>query len=185
MKAITLTQPWASLVAFGAKKIETRSWHTSYRGELAIHAAKGWTAKDRALVEQEPFKGALRSLTVETMPLGEVVAVAEMRQCFIMTDGPTEPLLLDLSIATVPEPERTFGGYERGRYAWMLDGARELPRSVRSRGKLGIYDLDRDVAEAVRCQLEDFEERAAIFEHDAGLKRAEAERLAFLYMKGA
>ena len=39
MKALTLHQPWASLIAIGAKKIETRSWATSYRGPLAIHAA--------------------------------------------------------------------------------------------------------------------------------------------------
>lgn len=42
MRAITLTQPWSSLVARGQKKIETRSWQTSYRGPLAIHAAKGF-----------------------------------------------------------------------------------------------------------------------------------------------
>lgn len=47
MKAITLTQPWASLVACGAKKIETRSWRTHHRGWIAIHAAKGWTGEDR------------------------------------------------------------------------------------------------------------------------------------------
>lgn len=42
MKAISLWQPWASLVAVGAKKIETRSWATKYRGSLAIHATKKW-----------------------------------------------------------------------------------------------------------------------------------------------
>ena len=41
MKVLTLTQPWATLVAIGAKHIETRSWATSYRGPLAIHAGKG------------------------------------------------------------------------------------------------------------------------------------------------
>ena len=40
MKALTLWQPWASLIAVGAKTIETRSWSTKYRGPLAIHAAK-------------------------------------------------------------------------------------------------------------------------------------------------
>lgn len=40
MKAITLWQPWASLIACGAKTIETRSWGTPYRGPLAIHASK-------------------------------------------------------------------------------------------------------------------------------------------------
>ncbi len=47
MKALTLTQPWASLVAVGAKRIETRSWETNYRGTIAIHAAKGWKPIDR------------------------------------------------------------------------------------------------------------------------------------------
>lgn len=39
MKALTLWQPWASLVALGEKKIETRTWSTTYRGTLAIHAS--------------------------------------------------------------------------------------------------------------------------------------------------
>lgn len=39
-KAISLWQPWASLIAYGVKTIETRSWSTSYRGPIAIHAAK-------------------------------------------------------------------------------------------------------------------------------------------------
>ena len=40
MKALTLYQPYASLIAVGAKTIETRSWGTSYRGGLLIHAGK-------------------------------------------------------------------------------------------------------------------------------------------------
>lgn len=38
--ALSLWQPWASLVALGAKTIETRSWSTKYRGPLLIHAAR-------------------------------------------------------------------------------------------------------------------------------------------------
>lgn len=40
MKALTVRQPWASLVALGVKTVETRSWQTKYRGPLAIHAGK-------------------------------------------------------------------------------------------------------------------------------------------------
>ncbi len=52
MKALTLWQPWASLVALGVKTIETRSWSTKYRGPLAIHAgakkpARIWTQYER------------------------------------------------------------------------------------------------------------------------------------------
>ena len=40
MRAISLWQPWASVVALGSKRIETRHWSTGHRGPLAIHAAK-------------------------------------------------------------------------------------------------------------------------------------------------
>ena len=39
-RAISLTQPFASLMAIGAKKVETRAWRTHFRGWVAIHAAK-------------------------------------------------------------------------------------------------------------------------------------------------
>lgn len=42
MKAITVRQPWASLIAAGVKTIETRSWSTKYRGPLAVHAGARW-----------------------------------------------------------------------------------------------------------------------------------------------
>ena len=38
MKAFTLYQPYASLIACGAKRFETRGWYTHYRGKIAIHA---------------------------------------------------------------------------------------------------------------------------------------------------
>lgn len=40
MRALSLWQPWASLIALGVKTIETRGWSTKYRGPLLIHAAK-------------------------------------------------------------------------------------------------------------------------------------------------
>ena len=40
MKAFTLTQPWASLIALLLKTFETRSWKTKYRGPLLIHASR-------------------------------------------------------------------------------------------------------------------------------------------------
>jgi hypothetical protein len=38
--AITIRQPWASLIMAGVKEIENRSWPTQYRGPLIIHAGK-------------------------------------------------------------------------------------------------------------------------------------------------
>ena len=47
MEAITLSEPWVSLVAIGVKGVEMRSWQTSCRGPLAIHS--GRTAISRSL----------------------------------------------------------------------------------------------------------------------------------------
>ncbi|MBV9748334.1 MAG: ASCH domain-containing protein, partial [Acetobacteraceae bacterium] len=38
IKALTLWQPWASLLVWGDKRLETRSWRTQERGLVLIHA---------------------------------------------------------------------------------------------------------------------------------------------------
>ena len=40
MKALSVKQPWASMIATGAKTIETRVWQTDYRGDLLIVSTK-------------------------------------------------------------------------------------------------------------------------------------------------
>ena len=42
MKALSLKQPWATLIVSGIKPIENRKWKSSYRGPLLIHASKTW-----------------------------------------------------------------------------------------------------------------------------------------------
>lgn len=41
MKALSIKQPWASLVVAGHKTVECRTWKTSYRGPLLICSSKG------------------------------------------------------------------------------------------------------------------------------------------------
>lgn len=40
MKALSLQQPWANMIASGKKTIETRKWKTKYRGPLLIVSSK-------------------------------------------------------------------------------------------------------------------------------------------------
>jgi hypothetical protein len=42
MKCLSLTQPWAWAVCAALKDVENRKWHTHYRGEILIHASKGY-----------------------------------------------------------------------------------------------------------------------------------------------
>lgn len=60
MKALSLRQPWANMVAREKKTIETRTWSTKYRGTIAIHAAK--SKKGYGGLHPEPPYGAIVAL---------------------------------------------------------------------------------------------------------------------------
>jgi len=40
MKALSVRQPWANMIAAGDKTIETRTWATDYRGDLLIVSSR-------------------------------------------------------------------------------------------------------------------------------------------------
>lgn len=137
MKAITLTQPWATLVAIGAKRLETRSWRTSYRGPLAIHAAKGFGSREEfvAMCRQPLFARALVAAGFQTpasLPLGAVVAT-----CQLVNVHRTEEIRDSLG-----EQERAFGGYDDGRFAWELEEVRALPVPIAARGAQQLWEWD-------------------------------------------
>jgi activating signal cointegrator 1 len=148
-KVLTLTQPWATLVALGAKKIETRSWATSYRGPLAIHAAKGLgSGGEQGLMElcrTEPFRSVLLDagyLGTPVLPRGAIVAVCELIGC-VPTIG-TGPKGTDW-INDLSDQERAFGDYTPGRYALPLDNVRALPEPIPARGALGLWTWEGDI----------------------------------------
>jgi hypothetical protein len=43
LKALSIKQPWAWLILNAGKDIENRSWNTTIRGRILIHASKGMT----------------------------------------------------------------------------------------------------------------------------------------------
>jgi len=134
MKALTLTQPWATLVAIGAKKIETRSWNTSYRGPLAIHAAAGKYVDDYLLMKIEPFYSALRDAGIESrlqIPLGGVVAICNLVQVDSIKDGYEKHITYN---------ERSFGDYTAGRFAWILKNVVPLSEPFAAKGSLGLWE---------------------------------------------
>lgn len=145
MKALTLTQPWATLVAIGAKHIETRSWSTNYRGALAIHAAKGWKREDMEFALDYPCRGELIKAKVETLadlPRGAVVAIAQLTDVKRICDTLSNRLMpWDLYSGVVEEPERAFGDYSDGRFAWLLEDVRPLPEPIYASGALGLWEV--------------------------------------------
>ena len=155
MKAISLWQPWASLIAVGAKKYETRSWATDYRGPIAIHAAKkayNLKSLEFALIPGfiEAVGAAFGKGEANNLPLGAVVATAELAGCWrthsregggylirksFLTAGRLETTSVDIG-----ETEALFGDFSPRRFAWELINVVALPEPVPAKGRQGLWN---------------------------------------------
>ncbi|MFE4712623.1 MULTISPECIES: ASCH domain-containing protein [unclassified Paenibacillus] len=84
MKAITIIQPWATLIAIGEKRFETRSWATKKRGPLAIHAGK---KIDKDACQESEISSALErhGYTADNLPTGAVVATCNLANVYPIT----------------------------------------------------------------------------------------------------
>jgi hypothetical protein len=130
IKILSLWQPWATLMALGAKKIETRHWTTDYRGPFGIHAAKRFNRDDEAMCEDSPFVDVMiaHGLTYRDLPRGEVVGLGNLvdveRIDFERTIVPPHPLPHYAQRLAYDSRERAFGNYETGRFAWCVEDVR-------------------------------------------------------------
>lgn len=144
MKAITIIQPWATLVALGEKKFETRSWATKYRGPLAIHAGK---KVDREACEREPFRSVLarHGYTADNLPTGAVIATSKLTNCYkVHPLGLSDhvQLISDEATRAIDGYEYAFGDYSRGRFAWELNDVQQLREPIPARGMQGLWNWE-------------------------------------------
>lgn len=151
MKALSLLQPWASLIAIGAKRWETRSWRTSYRGEIAIHASQRFGKELFHISTEEPFLSTLSEAGIATpsgIPRSAIIAVANIVEVI-----PTGTLFSLNSLPDTAEFEEEFGNYEPGRFAWKLENVRRLKTPVPCGGALSIWSVPDETANAISDQL--------------------------------
>ena len=128
MKAITISQPFASLIASGEKWCENRTWPTSYRGLLAIHAGKGMQYLDRS--------------ELQAYPTGCVVAVCRLIECVQVSslrdrirDGTQYPGLSLGRMQQLLEHEHC-----EGPYAFVLDDIQALTDPIKAKGAQGLWE---------------------------------------------
>lgn len=143
MRFLSLTQPWATLMAIGAKRIETRSWATQYRGWVGIHAAKGFPGWARETCLDPPFAEVLvedRIQSPDELLRGHVLAVVYLSDVI-----PTERVMMRTMMTG---RELVFGDYSPGRFAWLTDSRVQLAHPIPAKGRLGLW-YDADLAERV------------------------------------
>lgn len=125
MKALTIKQPWASLITEGYKKYEFRSWKTNYRGKILIHSGLS-LEKDM----QERFKDY--NLDYQ---LGYIIGEAEIVDCILVDEKFNEEL-------------RNIDPIVYGRsnhvenYAWKLENIKKYDNPIPCKGKLGLWNYE-------------------------------------------
>lgn len=128
MKALTISQPYASLIASGEKFVENRRWETLYRGPLAIHAGKGTQYLDK------------RELAA--YPSGCVVAVAELISCMNIGTLRRIPRHQEIAAYRMTAGELLDHEHTEGPFCWILANVRELITPIPYKGAQGLWDFD-------------------------------------------
>lgn len=150
MRLLSLWQPWASLIAYRLKQYETRSWHTNYRGLLAIHAAKRPIDGEGLRVIDQAFQlSGCRHENIcllENYPLGAIVAVSELTDCLKM-DG------WSIAIHEQSPLELAVGDWRPERFAWKLANVLAVPKPMPLKGAQGLRRLDAEAVRTIEQQL--------------------------------
>jgi len=146
MKAISLIQPYATLIMLGYKKLETRSWQTSHRGNLAIHASAGKPGWAREVCQRDPYIRAIladhgMSFDGPAMTRGAILGTVSVSAIHPINER---------LIANLAPLEIACGDYSMpGRFAWELFGAVPLAESIACRGALSVWEVPTDVVQKI------------------------------------
>lgn len=127
MKAITIKQPFASLIAAGLKEYEFRTWKTAYRGELLIHAGKR--------VDKEAMK-KFEQLGLH-YPTGCIIAKATLTDCIRITNEAKDELRKKNALVysgTTEDPD--WHGY-----GFKLEKIEQM-EPIFANGMLGLWEYD-------------------------------------------
>lgn len=125
MKAITIKQPWASLIVHGIKDIENRNWRTNFRGRVLIHSsAKGDIAKFGCLQPSQREKVLYTSIgcvNFNDLPFGSIIGSVEIIDC-------------------VQNHPSIWA--DKGVYNWVLANPVLFKKPIPAKGKLSFWEYD-------------------------------------------
>lgn len=133
MKAISLMQPWASLVTHGVKTVETRSWSTKHRGELLIHASGGY------MLPSEPLLKRFRKKIPLELPSMAIIGKVNLRDVIKAKDFIRQNE--ELGFHDLIMDESILGDLSGERFAWLMDEPVIFDEPVPAKGKLCIWEF--------------------------------------------
>ena len=130
MKALTIREPWASLIINKYKKYEFRSRKTNYRGEILIHAGKNAKKADLAKFQEYHLD----------YQFGAIIGMATISDCIKINKEWMEerkkenPLIYDKNV-------------QEEEYAWVLTDIKKYKKAIPEKGKLGLWNYKGEIYE--------------------------------------
>ena len=132
MKAITIQQPFASLIIAGIKTLETRSWPTLHRGPLAIHVGRASTLPEEIVLAGYRLLKAIGITTADAIMLsGKIIGQVTVTDC----------LHANLADHLITNDDSRVGIFTHDNFVWVLRKPIEYETPTAHKGKLGIWDI--------------------------------------------
>lgn len=142
MKALTICEPYATLISRGVKRVENRTWHCSYTGPLLIHAGRSLKYFDAEECRE------LYGLGIGDLTFGAALAVVEMVGC--------APILgIRSGRFSDRWPWLNNHDHTEGPFCFVLENVRRLKQPVPWSGCMGLWDVPPELAEQIREKGED------------------------------
>jgi hypothetical protein len=133
MKALSIKQPWASLIAHGIKDIENRTWKTKYRGKIYIHACQNLPKDHWGLLNPLQYRKAMDFIIDNNDPvlqLGAIIGEVEIIDCVI--NHPS--IWAEKTTLLEPSLEKTI-------YNWVLANPTLYDKPILNvKGKLSFWE---------------------------------------------
>lgn len=126
MKALSIKQPWAWLIAQGYKDVENRTWKTNYRGKFLIHASKSFDRVGYEYLRECDFCETMNIPKPKDYYSGGIIGIAEIVDCVTEYDS----------------------FWFQGPYGFLVENAKPV-EFHQCRGKLHFFDI----SEALECKL--------------------------------
>jgi ASCH domain-containing protein len=128
-RALSVRRPWANLIIAGYKTVESRSWVTGHRGELAIHGGQAWEPAGAMLAAELGLRGfdTPRECAGGYLGLVRLVDVHPAAGCCA-----------------------PWGDQEAGVFHWVLGDPAPFSTPVPGKGRLGLYWVPADLLWAER-----------------------------------
>jgi hypothetical protein len=187
MKALSIKQPWASLIANGIKDIENRTWRTNFRGKIYIHASADLKLLKKTgnelYTKEQWLKIPSKMISVSSAIIGEVDIIdcvinhssiwaeQSLIRPDVIDDKYYNNPFLDNCSFNQKLYNKDLALFENTKpiYNWVLANAKLYDKPILNvKGKLSFWYPDTDIVECIGCSQKFYSE--TMYEDDGGEK---------------